>query len=190
MRATQVREVLQSWRDAERRWEATHPDDPDYEWVRNAVAEPWLAYQEASGSVGPDELVLVADDHMRYVAANETAHRVLGYPSGALIGRSIADVTAPEAVEAAADTWATFLRLGRLDGEYRLIAADGTTVDVVYLARAHQPVGGLHVSRLRVVAPARSRHRSSEAGKGEPPEEGAPAVRGEGVRERPVTSVP
>ena len=190
MRATQVREILQSWRDAERRWEATRPDDPDYERVRNAVAEPWLAYQEASGSVEPGELVLVADDHMRYVAANETAHRVLGYPIGGLIGRSIADVTIPADVEAAMAAWATFLRLGRLDGEYRLITAGGAAVDVVYLARAHQPVGGLHVSRLRVVAPASSGSHSSGAGQSEPPEEGAPAVRGEGSRGRPVTSVP
>ncbi|HET7725699.1 MAG TPA: PAS domain-containing protein [Candidatus Limnocylindrales bacterium] len=164
MRATQVREVLQSWRDAERRWEATHPDDPDYEQVRNAVAEPWLAYQEASGSVAADELVLVADDRMRYVAANETAHRVLGYPSGGLIGRSIADVTAPGDVEAAAAAWATFLRLGRLDGEYRLVTADGRAVPVVYLARAHQPVAGLHVSRLRVIAPTPSEQHTSGAG--------------------------
>jgi len=151
MGAVQVRELLQSWREAERRWEAMSPDDPDYVRTRNAVAQPWLAYQEASGSVGSDELVLVADDAMRYVAANETAHRALGYPPGALIGRSIEDVTPPGRAEDAAATWATFLRLGRLDGQYRLVAAGGAVLELEYIARAHLPVAGLHVSKLRVI---------------------------------------
>ena len=146
-----IPELLARWRDAERRWEQTAPDDPGSDDARRHVLDTWLAYQEAAGYLAQEEMVLVADDRMRYVAANSEAHRVLGYPVGGIAGRSVADITHPTDQAALQAAWDEFLRSGRLDGEYVLYRRDGTMLRATFVARAHLPIAGLHTSRLRPI---------------------------------------
>jgi PAS domain S-box-containing protein len=149
-----VQAGLQAWRDAERRWERTSPDDPSYISVRDEVLARWLQYQEAAGSIADDEVVLVVDDAMRYIAANETAHRLLGYEAGHIIGKSITDLTPPADADVTARLWDEFRIAGRQDGDYVLCAKDGKRLPMRYTARAHFPVANLHTSKLRPVSAA------------------------------------
>lgn len=142
--------MLAAWRDAERRWERMLPEDPEFGSARLAVLQAWFAYQESVGYLAPDELVLVADDEMRYVAANARAHEVLGYGPGGMVGLRVADITPPAESDAMQASWDAFRRIGRLDGPYELRRSDGETVSATFTARAHFPVAGLHTSRLRL----------------------------------------
>lgn len=76
-------------------------------------------------------LVFVADEHMRYVAVNETACDTLGYGREELLGMSVADVSA------AADTSDQYARMvseGALSGRATLHRKDGSTVEIEYRA--------------------------------------------------------
>jgi len=141
-------DLLQRWRAAERHWEATSPKDPAAGEAARQVVARWLAYQEAM-TEDPQELILVADGQGRYVAASANASELLGYSSDELAGRSVTDLTAPQLLHGEAQLWDDFLRAGRQEGHYRLRRRDGTLVAVAYRARAHHPIPGLYVSRLR-----------------------------------------
>lgn len=146
-----IPDLLAQWRDAERRWERTAADDPASGDARREVLETWLAYQEAAGYLASDEMVLVADERMRYVVANAEAYRVLGYPAGSIAGLTVADLAAPGNDAAVELAWCEFLRTGRLDGEYVLRRRDGTVLRATQIARTHLPVAGYHTSRLRPI---------------------------------------
>ena len=148
-----IPDLLEAWREAERRWEDTRPDDPAYDDVRSDVLSAWMAYQQAVGSVDREEVVLVADNDMRYVAANEAAHRVLGYVDGEIVGRTVSDLTIRMERDRAVELWRDFRLAGRQDGEYVLLARNGSALPARYTARAHFPVADLHTSRLTVIAP-------------------------------------
>jgi PAS domain S-box-containing protein len=142
-----VAELLRAWREAERRWEL--PGSP--EQVRAAALEvvtAWANYQNASLADDTDEFLFVADEAGAYVAATNGVRRVLGYEPNSLIGRRIADITAPAIFDQTPAHWERFLAEGRMEGTYLLRHALGTVVEVNYQARAHHPVPGFHVSRL------------------------------------------
>lgn len=92
--------------------------------------------------------VLVADDSGHYVAANLRAAEMLGYSRGALLARSVWDLT-PEPHRSNGRTmWANFIAAGIDGGRYDLLCADGTIRQFDYLAAANVSPG-LHVSILR-----------------------------------------
>lgn len=161
MSAPKVPELLRAWRDADRRWEATSPDDPGYAAVRQNVLIAWMRYQEAAGSFGDSEIVLVADDDLRYVAANRNAERLLGFDEGEILGKTVADLTPDRDAGQVADLWKEFILAGRQDGHYTLRTKGGGLVRATYFARAHFPVATLHTSRLRVL-PEQSPHSATE----------------------------
>lgn len=142
-----VADLLQAWRVAERRWE--RPGSPDE--IRAAaldVVKAWADYQNATLPADGDEIMLVADDDGTYVAATEGVRSLLGYEPASLIGRHVADLTAPSTTDQTPIQWARFLADGRQEGTYLLRHAMGGLVEVRYQARAHHPVPGFHVSRL------------------------------------------
>lgn len=148
-----IPELPGRWRDAERRWERSASP----EQVRAAgldVVEAWCNYQNASLSHDTDEFMLIADDDGTYVAATSGVRRVLAYEPVSLVGRRIADITAPAILDQAPGDWQRFLVEGRQDGEYLLLDAQGGVVKVRYQARAHHPIPGFHVSRLWPCDPA------------------------------------
>lgn len=148
MATPSVIEALNTWREAERRWESTDPADADYRDSAIAVVSAWLRYQELAG----EELgsfVLVADDEHCYVAVSEGVESALGYRPIDLLGRRIEDVAAPDLVLGTPTAWQRFLADGRQDGQFRLVAADGREVTMTFQARAHHPIPGFHSSHLR-----------------------------------------
>lgn len=146
-----LQHLLSEWRVAERAWEQARPGDPGYRDAAIAVLDAWLAYQQAAEQESAGEFALVADDEHRFVAVSAGVDAALGYDPTELVGRQIEDFAAPELVSATAEQWNAFLAAGRQDGTFRLRARDGRLVRVSFQARAHYPVAGFHLSRLRVI---------------------------------------
>jgi PAS domain S-box-containing protein len=148
MPSSVIAELLASWRAAEREWESTSPTAPTFREASVAVLRAWLAYQAATEPTEPGSFALVADDDHTYVAVSAGVTAALGYEPAELLGRRIEDIAAPDLVALTPDRWRAFLADGRQDGEFRLIAKDGSTVSVGFQARAHHPIPGYHLSRL------------------------------------------
>ena len=98
--------------------------------------------------------VLIADDTGRYVDASPGVENLLGIPGELVIGRTVADLSAPGLRPAFATAWATFLRDGRQDGSYALELPGGGCVDVRFRAAAGVPEPGLNASVLARIADA------------------------------------
>jgi PAS domain-containing protein len=144
--------LLRRWRDAETQWAQTPIHDDAIGRLRRSVIEAWRDYNAAAGTFGEDEIVLLADDTMTYVAVFGPTERVLGWASDALVGQPIAAVTPPDSVDLMAAAWAEFTSRGELEGQYPLLARDGSRVMTQFRARAHQPLPGAHLSRHWIVA--------------------------------------
>jgi PAS domain-containing protein len=150
----ELQRLLNLWREAELRWEATPADDPAIVDARRDVLSTWHAYNRAAGTLQSDEVVLVADDSMTYVEAFGPTDATLGWTNAGLVGKKIADVTPLDELDAMDESWRTFVMAGRLEGTYRLRTADGQVRHARFVARSHYPVAGLHVSRIRLIDPA------------------------------------
>ena len=148
MRNTKLSELLYAWREAEARLDHTSVEDPEHDAVGRAVVSAWAAYNREAGTLADDEIVLVTDGSMTYVAVFGPTERVLGWPSDELVGRAIADVTPPESMALMEASWAEFLMRGWLEGSYPLLARDRRVVMTRFRARAHHPIPGYHTSRL------------------------------------------
>jgi len=140
--------LLDAWRTAEQRWDRS-TNDADRAAAQQAVLEAWLAYNEASGSHGPDEIVLVVDESMICVAATGPTDSVLGRSASDLMGRTVFDLAAGEEQDRIGPAWEDLLRSGRLTGSLTLRGRDGSPVRTTFTARAHHPLPGLRVSRHR-----------------------------------------
>jgi PAS domain S-box-containing protein len=94
------------------------------------------------------DAILVADDSGRYVAANRAAGDLLGVPVASLIGRRVADFWPEPHRAEVGSLWQTFLSEGEMEGQARLVRADGGPVDVEFRARSHF-APGRHLSVMR-----------------------------------------
>ena len=75
--------------------------------------------------------MLVADENMRYIAANQFACALLGYTRSELLELSVTDVApAPESPE----LYTEMIRKGALTGTTELAHANGTTISARYVA--------------------------------------------------------
>jgi PAS domain S-box-containing protein len=90
-----------------------------------------------NGPVG----VLVADENMRYIAANAYICRLLGYERDALLRLRVTDVAR---TATASEEYAEMIREGVRYGTIALTRRDGTTLDVEYRA-AETTVAGMHL---------------------------------------------
>ena len=139
--------ALDAWRTAEREWAAIDPSDqPRAEAAACEVVFAWLAYQGLAGTFD-GQAVLVADRSGTFVAANDEAAALLGLPVPDIIGRTIADITAPGTAALREGMWQEFLDRGTMRGTYTVVGPDGDVV-VEYDARAHHPLPGFFTSRL------------------------------------------
>ena len=95
-----------------------------------------------NGPVG----VLVADENMRYIAANQFACDLLGYSRAQLLALRVTDVAAdPESP----GEYETMMRHGRLSGTTKLTRADGESFSARYVASKTSVAGmELYVSVL------------------------------------------
>jgi PAS domain S-box-containing protein len=142
-----VHALLSAWRAAERQRIDLPPEAEAYRDAGIDAVRAWLDYQL---EVAPtDEVILVADDDRRYVAATGNVTALLGYQPAELMGRLIDELAAPELVPATPSRWERFVKATGEADRFRLVARDGSHVEVEYEARADYPVPGFHVSRLR-----------------------------------------
>ncbi len=141
-------DLLADWRVADRRWEATPREDPDYRAATIEVLRAWLAYHTAADPHAPGEFALVTDDDRVYVAASEGVEATLGFTPESLLGRRIEDIAAPTLVADTSDRWTSFLVEGRQDGVFDIVSRDGSVLRMQYQARAHYPIANFHLSRL------------------------------------------
>ena len=85
--------------------------------------------------------VLVADENMRYIAANQFACVLLGYTRAKLLELSVTDVApAPDSPE----LYTEMIRKGSLTGMTELAHADGRTISARYVA-AKTVVAGMEL---------------------------------------------
>jgi PAS domain S-box-containing protein len=80
---------------------------------------------------GGPVLVFVADEEMRYVAANRYACEVLGYRREELLGLQVTDVVPGSGTD---EQYAEFVRDGFMAGTTSLTRKDGSTVRFSYRA--------------------------------------------------------
>ena len=85
--------------------------------------------------------ILVADDDMRYVAANEYACDLLGYTRSELLSLRVTDLAPDEDVPR---EFAEVQAHGRHDGTAELTRKDGTTLRVCYRASETRIAGLLY----------------------------------------------
>ncbi len=147
MATASISTLLAEWRAAEREWERQASPD-DVRLAAEAVVRAWVAYQDAAVPRDSGEFMLVAGDDHVYIAATSGITMILGYEPNDLIGLRVEDLAAPDLRETTPGQWRQFLADGRQEGQFWLTAKDGRIVSLQYLARAHHPVPGFHMSRL------------------------------------------
>lgn len=76
--------------------------------------------------------VFVADEHMRYVAVNEYACKLLGYEREELLALKISDVAGES--DKSGDAFRQLLLTGSLDGVTSIRRKDGTEIPFAYRA--------------------------------------------------------
>jgi PAS domain-containing protein len=147
-----VASILGRWRLAERRLEASTDAQQDRSALIRDVIQAWLAYQAASSTDGPDEIVLIADRNRRYVAASDNAASLFGRdPVGLCI-----DEVSPQRADELESTWEAFASNRSMEGEYEVLGSADRIVRIRYRAFADVPLPGLFASHI-VVLPAAER---------------------------------
>lgn len=121
-----------------------------------------LAYYQSLFWAATDA-ILVADEHGRYLDANQAAATLLGYGREELLGMGVADVVAAGAEMAIAE-YERFRREGIWSGELELRRRDGTLVPVearatVVWRQEGQPV---YLSVIRDISPRREAERARD----------------------------
>jgi PAS domain S-box-containing protein len=78
------------------------------------------------------EYVVYVDASRRYIAVSDGACRLLGYSREQLLGKTIEDITPPEARHEVADQFREYVNYSVQSGEYILLAADGRRIPIHY----------------------------------------------------------
>ncbi len=94
-----------------------------------APVDQYHSHPELEGSY----VAFVSSDR-RYVAVTDGVCRLLGYSREELLAKKIDDVTAPELQPAVPATFKEYVQQGHLQGEYTLLAKDGSRVAILYEA--------------------------------------------------------
>lgn len=105
--------------------------------------------------------ILVANNRARYVDVNKYAVALTGYTRAELLAMRLPDLTPNPSQALGRRLWRTFLKRGRMAGEYAIRRKDGSTIAATYLAIANV-LPGVHVSALipaRAARPSRRRPR-------------------------------
>ncbi|HEX7476660.1 MAG TPA: ATP-binding protein [Polyangiales bacterium] len=102
---------------------------------------------------GALDAMLLVDDRGNYVDANPAACELFGLPRERLLGRNAAEFAVAQA-GAIEPSWESFRLAGRMEGQLRILRADGSPRDLDYRATANV-LPGLHLSLLRDVTERR-----------------------------------
>lgn len=96
---------------------------------------------------GASPAVLVTDRLGRYVAANDAACKLTGYPMKELLQKALPDLTGVVDDPVADVLWRGFVDHGEQTGEFSIKRKDGSTILVRYDALTHV-LPGLHATFL------------------------------------------
>jgi len=93
------------------------------------------------------DYVVFVDANRRYVEVSDAVCRLLGYSREELLAMTIDDVTAPELRSLVPETFREYVTQGELEGDYSLVAKDGSQVPIHYRSRVYPD--GCHVARWK-----------------------------------------
>jgi PAS domain-containing protein len=115
------------------------------------AAAPEIEHFDAMTVVEPRRdapAILLADDDRRYVHATPAAARLTGRPLARLLTMRIEDIAPPEQRAGIVALWNAFIGEGSMQGPFTLNRADGSSVEVLFAAKANAPWPGVHASLL------------------------------------------
>lgn len=115
------------------------------------AADPEIEHFDALTVVEPRRdapAILLADDERRYVHATPAAARLTLRPLARLLTMRVDDIAPAERRAGVAEMWRAFLAEGSMQGPFTLARPDGTSLEVLYAAKANAPWPGLHASLL------------------------------------------
>lgn len=115
------------------------------------AAEPEIEHFDALTATEPRRdapAILLVDDERRYVHATPAAARLTGRPLARLLTMRVEDLSPESDRPAVVEMWRRFLAEGSMEGPYPLHRPDGSTVEVLYQAKANAPWPGSHASLL------------------------------------------
>jgi PAS domain S-box-containing protein len=110
-----------------------------------------LMVAHASRHGHSDVALIVANDSGQYVAANDSAAWLTGYPTQELTRLSVWDITPMPDTASVEDLWNRFIAAGTQEGRYTVLRRDGAPVHAQYVAIANI-APGLHLSALSQTA--------------------------------------
>lgn len=122
------------------------PERPTQGLVEPSVAEVARFWTSLQASPTP---MMLAGDNRVYVEANPAACQLLGLSLDAIRRLRVDDLAAPELRAGVAASWADFLRVGWMAGQYQLQLLDGRRVEVEFTATANI-APGRHLSVFHV----------------------------------------
>ena len=115
------------------------------------AADPAIEHFDALTAVAPRPdapAILLMDDSRRYIHATPAAARLTGRPLARLLTLSADDLAPATQRSAVSAAWRQFLEQGSMEGPYVIERPDGTSVEVLYSAKANSPWPGAHASLL------------------------------------------
>jgi PAS domain-containing protein len=116
-------------------------------WAENPVIEHFDAVTVVAP--GPDApAILLADDDRRYVHATPAAERLTGRPLARLLTMRVEDIASAAQRAGVVDMWSEFMAKGSMQGPFTLDRPDGTSVEVLFAAKANAPWPGVHASLM------------------------------------------
>lgn len=114
----------------------------------------------------PDMMLSISAQTGDVVECNDTLVRELGYSRAQILGRSVYQLYAPESVQAARDSFRTFLEKGQVHNvELTLRRRDGSTVDVSLSSTAVYDAEGRIIRSRSVWRDITDRKRAEEGAK-------------------------
>ena len=101
------------------------------------------AHPEVEGA----EFVVFTDPSRKYVDCTDGVCRLLGYSREELLTKTIDDIAAPELRPQVSETFREYVSQGELEGNYSLVAKDGSRIPIRYQAKVYPD--GCYVARWK-----------------------------------------
>lgn len=115
------------------------------------AADPEIEHFDALTAVAPRRdapAILLVDDSRRYIHATPAAARLTGRPLARLLTLCVEDIAPAAEREPVLAAWSQFREHGSMEGPFTLERPDGSTLDVLYAAKANAPWPGAHAALL------------------------------------------
>jgi PAS domain-containing protein len=115
------------------------------------AAAPEIEHFDAMTVVEPRRdapAILLADDDRRYVHVTPAAARLTARPLARLLTMRVEDIAPAEQRPEVLAAWNAFMAEGSMEGPFTIHRPDGSSVEVLFAAKANAPWPGVHASLL------------------------------------------